>query len=207
MPAGEAAEDVEVTAARPKSVRRRGFVLGVFFAVGLGSIALDILTKTIAVESLQGREPVKLLGGLIYFDLIRNGGAAWGMGSEYTWVLSIVAMTVSAAIAAYVWRVRSLPWAIAFGLVFGGALGNIVDRVFRAPGVFHGHVVDFISPFEPGGQAYPVFNLADSSLVIGVCLVVLLELTGRRMDGTRYRKEDKKAENGESGETVKEDRR
>lgn len=176
---------------RPGSARR--VILRLFFAVGLGSIALDLLSKTIAVESLEGREPVELLGGFIYLDLIRNGGAAWGMGSEYTWVLSIVAICVSVGIAIFVWRVKSAPWAVAFGLIFGGALGNIVDRVFRAPAAFHGHVVDFISPFEPGGQAYPVFNLADSSLVIGVCLVVLLELTGRRMDGTRYSKEAEEA--------------
>ncbi|GIG66072.1 signal peptidase II [Phytomonospora endophytica] len=190
MPAGTTGEDEQATIdAAPRPGRARRVILTLFFAVGLGSIALDVITKTIAVSSLQGREPVELLGGLIYFDLIRNGGAAWGMGSEYTWVLSIVAICVSVGIAAFVWRVKSAPWAVAFGLIFGGALGNIVDRVFRAPAAFHGHVVDFISPFEPGGQAYPVFNLADSSLVIGVCLVVLLELTGRRMDGTRYSKD------------------
>lgn len=190
MPAGETGADEQgTTGTATVRKRARGFILTLFFAVGLGSIALDVLTKIIAVEGLQDREPVKLMGGFIYLDLIRNGGAAWGMGSEYTWVLSIVAICVSAGIAVFVWRVRSAPWAVAFGLIFGGALGNIVDRVFRAPGVFHGHVVDFISPFEPGGQAYPVFNLADSSLVIGVCLVVLLELMGRRMDGTRYTKD------------------
>jgi signal peptidase II len=204
VPAGTTGEDEQgTTGSAPVRKRARGFILTLFFAVGLGSIALDLLTKTLAVEGLQDREPVKLLGGFIYLDLIRNGGAAWGMGSEYTWVLSIVAITVSVGIAVYVWRVKSAPWAVAFGLIFGGALGNIVDRVFRAPGVFHGHVVDFISPFEPGGQAYPVFNLADSSLVIGVCLVVLLELMGRRMDGTRYTKESKGSE-PEKNEPVKE---
>jgi len=203
VPAGTTGEDEDkgerssAEAAPKRPGRARRFILSLFFAVGLGSIALDLLTKTIAVDSLEGREPVKLLGGLVYFDLIRNGGAAWGMASEYTWVLSIVAICVSVGIAVFVWRVRSTPWAVAFGLIFGGALGNIVDRVFRAPAAFHGHVVDFISPLEPGGQAYPVFNLADSSLVIGVCLVVLLELTGRRMDGTRYSKDTDPKETGE----------
>ena len=174
-------------------------ILAWFAAIGLGSIALDVLTKTIAVAALTDREPVRLLGGLVYFDLVRNGGAAWGMGSEYTWVLSTVAILIAAGIAVYVWRVRSLPWAIAFGLIFGGALGNIVDRIFREPAAFHGKVVDFISLFEPGGQAYPVFNLADSSLVVGVCLVVLLELTGRRTDGTRHRSGKAKDEKDTAG--------
>ena len=79
----------------------------------------------------------------------------------------------------------SLPWAVALGLVLGGTIGNLVDRIFRAPGPFVGHVVDFISVFDASGQGFPVFNLADSALCVGVGLAVLLELTGRRRDGTR----------------------
>ena len=82
-------------------------------------------------------------------------------------------------------RLRSLPWAVSLGLVLGGALGNLVDRLFRAPGPFVGHVVDMVSLFDDHGGYWPVFNLADSSLVVGVALAVLLELTGRRRDGTR----------------------
>ena len=82
-------------------------------------------------------------------------------------------------------RLRSLPWAVSLGLVLGGALGNLIDRIFRAPGPFVGHVVDMISLFDPYGQVWPVFNLADSSLVCGVLLAVLLELTGRQRDGRR----------------------
>lgn len=84
-------------------------------------------------------------------------------------------------------RLRSLPWAISLGLVLGGALGNLTDRIFRAPGVFVGHVVDMVSLFDPYGQVWPIFNLADSALVSGVVLAVLLELTGRQRDGTRLR--------------------
>lgn len=84
-------------------------------------------------------------------------------------------------------RLRSLPWAISLGLVLGGAVGNLTDRIFRAPGVFVGHVVDMVSLFDPYGQVWPIFNLADSALVSGVVLAVLLEVTGRQRDGSRLR--------------------
>ena len=93
-------------------------------------------------------------------------------------------------------RLRSLPWAISLGLVLGGALGNLIDRIFRAPGPFHGHVVDMISLFGPYGEYFPVFNLADSSLVCGVVLAVLLELTGRQRDGQRAGRDGAPADAG-----------
>jgi hypothetical protein len=81
-----------------------------------------------------------------------------------------------------------VPWAIALGLVLGGALGNLGDRLFRAPGPFQGHVVDMISLFAPYGEQFAVFNIADSCLTVGVVLAVLLELTGRQRDGSRLAK-------------------
>jgi signal peptidase II len=74
---------------------------------------------------------------------------------------------------------------VALGLVLGGALGNLVDRIFRAPGPLQGHVVDVVSLFAPDGSVWPVFNLADSAIVTGGVLLVLLALTGRELDGTR----------------------
>jgi signal peptidase II len=68
-------------------------------------------------------------------------------------------------------------------------VGNLTDRIFRAPGPFQGHVVDFVSLFDDGGQIWPVFNLADASLFIGLGSVVLLEWTRRRYDGTRAPKD------------------
>jgi signal peptidase II len=91
-------------------------------------------------------------------------------------------------------RLRSVPWALALGLVLGGALGNLGDRLFRAPGPFQGHVVDMISLFGPYGEYFAVFNIADSCLSVGVVLAVLLELTGRQRDGSRAsRKAEKTA--------------
>jgi signal peptidase II len=81
--------------------------------------------------------------------------------------------------------VRSTPWAVALGIVLGGVVGNLGDRLFRAPGPLMGHVVDMVSVFDEHGRVFPVFNVADSALTIGVALIILLELTGRQRDGTR----------------------
>ena len=140
--------------------------------------------------SLEDRQPVRLLGGAVYLTLVRNSGAAFSLGQDYTFIFPIIALLVCGWIG---WMVRSLAapaWGLSLGMVLGGALGNLGDRLFRAPGPFHGHVVDMISVFDPAGQVFPVFNAADSALSIGVCLAVLLELTGRRRDGTRVTKAD-----------------
>lgn len=144
----------------------------------------DILTKTIAVAELAGREPVPILGGLIYLQLLRNPGAAFSLATGYTWILSIIAIGVVVIIARVARRLRSTGWAVALGLVLGGALGNLMDRLFRAPGPLQGHVVDMVSPFAPNGEAFAVFNLADSAISCGGILLVLLALLGRDLDGS-----------------------
>ncbi|GGL96337.1 hypothetical protein GCM10012279_12220 [Micromonospora yangpuensis] len=159
--------------------------MGTLFGLGLFLLVADQLTKHWALAALQDREPIRLLGGAIYLTLVRNSGAAWGLGGDYTWIFPVITMGVVVWIGWMALRLRSLPWAVSLGLVLGGALGNLGDRIFRAPGHFLGHVVDMISPFHPYGQVFPVFNLADSALVCGVILAVLLELTGRQRDGTR----------------------
>jgi signal peptidase II len=156
----------------------------------LGVIAVlvllaDLLTKILAVSRLAGREPVELLGGAVYLVLVRNPGAAFSLATGYTWVLSLVALGVVVVIARIAPRLRSAGWAVALGLVLGGALGNLADRIFRAPGPLQGHVVDVVSLFAPDGSVWPVFNLADSCIVSGGVLLVLLALTGRELDGSR----------------------
>ncbi|MEJ3658971.1 signal peptidase II [Actinomycetes bacterium KLBMP 9759] len=148
-------------------------------------LAADVVTKIVAVAQLEGREPVAVLGGAVYLQLIRNPGAAFSLATGYTWVLSIVAVAVVVVIVRVARRLRSTGWAVALGLVLGGALGNLSDRVFRAPGPFQGHVVDMVSLFAPDGRAWPVFNLADSSIVSGGVLLVLMALLGRELDGSR----------------------
>ncbi|MBW0118968.1 signal peptidase II [Pseudonocardia sp. KRD-169] len=148
-------------------------------------LAADIATKVIGVALLEGREPVELLGGLINLQLVRNPGAAFSLATGYTWVLSLIALVVVVVIIRVARKLRSTGWAIALGLILGGALGNLVDRIFRAPGPLQGHVVDLVSPFAPDGRVFPVFNLADSSIVCGGALLVVLALLGRELDGTR----------------------
>lgn len=163
--------------------RRRA--VGLLLGVSLVSLLADLGTKQLALSELTGREPVSVLGGAVYLTLTRNSGAAWSIGSDHTWVFPLITFAVIGWIAWMALRLRSLPWAVSLGLVLGGALGNLTDRIFRAPGHFVGHVVDMISLFDPYGQVWPVFNLADSSLVCGVVLAVFLELTGRQRDGSR----------------------
>lgn len=153
--------------------------------IAAAALLADQVTKHLALAALENREPVRLLGGAVYLTVTRNSGAAFSLASDYTWVFPIIATAVVGWIGWLALRLRSRSWAVALGLVLGGALGNLVDRLFRAPGPFVGHVVDMISVFHPRGEVFPVFNLADSALVCGVSLAVLLELTGRQRDGTR----------------------
>jgi signal peptidase II len=171
----------DVTSARPLAV-------ALIAATVLVVVALDQITKHLAVERLDGEPPVRLLGGLLYLDLTRNSGAAFSIGTNFTVIFPIIAMVVLGGIVWFARRVRSLPWAVGLGLVMGGASGNLVDRIFRAPGPLRGEVVDFISVFAEGGRVFPIFNIADSSLFCGVVLILLLEFTGRGRDGTRVRR-------------------
>lgn len=148
-------------------------------------LLLDVLTKVIAVAALEGQAPVRLLGGGIYLVLYRNPGAAFSLATGLTWLLTLIALGVVVMIIRWAPRLRSPGWAVGLGLVLGGALGNLVDRLLRDPGPLRGHVVDFLSLLAPDGSVWPVFNLADSAIVCGGVLLVLLAATGREYDGTR----------------------
>jgi signal peptidase II len=170
---------------RPGYARAAIAVLGVTAVL---AVVLDQVVKALATHHLTEGEPVRILDGLIYLSLLRNGGAAFSFGRGYTWVFPVITLAVIVWIVWMGRRLRSVPWAIALGLVLGGALGNLTDRLFRAPGPFQGHVVDMISLFTPYGKGFAIFNIADSCLTVGVALAVLLELTGRQRDGTRARR-------------------
>lgn len=146
--------------------------------------ALDLASKQLALTNLEGEPAMRLIGGALYLDLTRNPGAAFSVGVGYTFIFPIIGIIVLGVIGFLVRRLRSLPWALALGLVLGGVLGNLADRLFRAPGPMRGHVVDFISVFAEGGRVFPIFNVADSSLFCGVLIVIVLELRGHRRDGS-----------------------
>jgi signal peptidase II len=150
-------------------------------------LVADIVTKIVAVAALDGEPPVRVLGGLFYLQLVRNPGAAFGMATGMTWLLTLIAVAVVVAIIWIMPKLRSIGWAIGLALVLAGALGNLIDRFLREPGPLRGHVVDFLSPFAPNGDAFPVFNVADSSIVCGGALIVLMALLGRDYDGRSTR--------------------
>lgn len=177
--------------------------VAVLIVVAVLALALDVLTKYLVVAHLEGGPTVTVLRGVLYLDVFRNSGAAFSTATGLTWVLSLVAVAVVVAIIWMAPRLRSVGWAIGVGLVLAGALGNLMDRIFRAPGPLRGHVVDFISVFKPDGGAFAIFNLADSSITVGAVLIVLLALLGKDYDGgiSRRAKEQAAKENSENSDT------
>jgi signal peptidase II len=168
---------VESPEGAPARLRRR---VGVLISVALAALALDVISKVIVVAELEHREPIRLLGGLITLTVSRNSGAAFSIGTGMTIVFTVIATGVVIAILRTARRLRSLPWAISLGLLLGGATGNLVDRVLRSPSPLQGHVVDWIE-----WPNFPVFNLADSAIVCGGALAVLLAARGLQIDGSR----------------------
>jgi signal peptidase II len=172
--------------APPRS--RRTLLLAITAVVVL---IADMVSKAVVVNTLMNGPPVKILGGLVYFVHTRNTGAAFSLASGFTVVLTVIAIGVVIFIARVARKLYSTGWAVSLGLVMGGALGNLSDRLFRDPGPMRGGVVDFISLLDPVSPPWPVFNLADSALVVGVCLAILLELRGYRIDGRRAKNTDR----------------
>ena len=160
-----------------KAVRPRRYV--VLMLVALAAIVADFATKEWALAAFSPGERLDVIGSFVQFTLVFNTGAAFSLGTDYTWVFTCIASIVVLAIGYIGWRVRSLWWGVTLGLMMGGAAGNLVDRFFRDPAPFHGAVVDFVSVGD-----FPVFNIADSCVVVGACLVVVLTFKGLNLDGT-----------------------
>jgi signal peptidase II len=157
----------------------------------------DLVSKTIVVATLSDRAPIRLLGGLLTLRELRNSGAAFSIGTSVTVVFTLIALGVIVAILRSARRLRSIPWAITLGLLLGGATGNLGDRLFRSPGFLRGDVVDWIEL-----PHWPVFNVADASIVCGGVLAVLLAARGISLDGRRHQaaRPDSAAAPGEAGE-------
>jgi signal peptidase II len=147
----------------------------------------DLGSKLLVVATVDRGENIRLLGGLLYLTHARNTGAAFSFAEGFTVVFTLIAAVVVVVIVRTARRLFSTGWAVALGLVLGGALGNLVDRVFRDPGFLRGGVVDFVSVFAPNGQVYPIFNVADSAIVCGGLLGAVLALRGIEFDGSRAR--------------------
>ncbi len=146
-------------------------------------LAADQFTKHLALENLPYEQPVPVIGDFLVFYLVKNPGAAFSLGEGVTWVFTIALAAVAVTI---VWlaatRVKSRLWAVALGLLLGGVLGNLTDRVLREPGFPVGHVIDFINtPW----MMPAIYNVADIFIVTMMISVALLVLIGLHLDGTR----------------------
>lgn len=149
-------------------------------AVAVIVIVADVVTKVLAVAHFGDGSRLRLLGGVLVLRETRNPGAAFGLAGGATVLFTLVAAVVVVAIARTARRLRSGPWAVTLGLLLGGASGNLLDRLLRAPGPLRGHVVDWIEL-----PRWPVFNLADAAIVTGGILAMLLASRGLQVDGTR----------------------
>lgn len=164
--------------AGPKRIR-------LLIAVALTVLGGDVATKVLAVARIDPQQPVVVPGGFLELRLLRNPGAAFSLATGMTWLLTIVAVVVVVVIVRMARRLRSSGWAWGLGLVLGGAIGNLADRLFRAPGPLQGRVVDFVALVHDGRSIWPVFNVADSCIITGGALLVLMAFLGREPDGSR----------------------
>ena len=190
--------DTSGEAQAPALRRRQPLLLSVAAVV----LALDIVTKVFAVKLLTPGQPVPIIGDTVTWTLVRNSGAAFSMATGYTWMLTVIA---SAVVVGIFWMGRRLVspwWAVGLGMILGGATGNLVDRFLRSPGPLRGHVVDFLSI-----GWWPVFNVADPSVVGGAILLVTLSALGYDFDtiGRRRADDDAQRSSAEERRLVKAD--
>ena len=150
--------------------------------IAIGVIVLDLITKVLAVRYLENRPNIVLIpaifgenaGPLLQFTFFRNPGAAFSLGSSTTWVFTILAFVIALYIYRTGKKVVRLSWAICLGAMLGGAIGNLIDRLFRSPGVFRGAVVDFIQiPY------WAIFNIADMGVSISAVVIAAMALFGK----------------------------
>ena len=154
----------------------------VWACVAVVGLALDVVTKVLAVSQLQPGQPVRLVGGVLTLRLIRNSGAAFSQGERFTTIFAVAAVLVLGYVA-----IRLVPrlghggWAVALGLLTAGVGGNLADRLFRSPGVLRGHVVDFLQL-----PHWPIFNVADMCITAAAVMVVVLAVIKNvGLDGRR----------------------
>jgi signal peptidase II len=154
----------------PAPPRRIALLIGVAAIV----LTADVGSKVAVVALLSGRRHVRLCGGVLTLLVARNPGAAFGLGGpSVTAACTAIGAGVAVFIVRYSRHVSSAPWAVAIGLLLGGAMGNLSDRLFRSPRPLQGWVVDWIR-----FSHWPTFNVADSAMACGILLVVVLAARG-----------------------------
>ena len=165
---------------RPEGTEPPPRRLKAFLLVAAVVYVIDQVTKAVAVRMLENEPSVSVIPGVLDLRFLRNPGAAFGVATSLTWLLSLAAIAVAIAVVVMASRLRNRTWALALGLLLAGAVGNLTDRIFRKPGVLRGHVVDFLE-----FPHWPVFNVADTALTIACLLIVLQSLRGIGIDGAR----------------------
>lgn len=130
---------------------------------------LDLATKAWAVSQLANREPVKIFGSFFQLTFVRNSGAAFSFASNATLFLSLFGIVVAVGVIYFAPKITSKGWSVVLGLVMGGVLGNLMDRIFREPAFLRGHVIDWMQL-----PNWPVFNIADSAIVVAAGLAMIL---------------------------------
>ncbi|WP_400998124.1 signal peptidase II [Agromyces sp. GXQ0307] len=154
----------------------------VLVGVAITVYAVDQVSKYFVVTTLAEGETVRVLGDVLHWQFVRNPGAAFSFASGMTWVFTILAAGVITFIIWFARRIRSIAWALVFGLLLGGVLGNLTDRLFREPGFGIGHVIDFIStPW----MLPAIYNVADIAIVSSMILFMILTIRGVGLDGSR----------------------
>ncbi len=151
-------------------------------AVAAVAYLFDQGTKIWAEHAWSDGEPRTIIPGLLSFHLAHNPGAAFSLGTGYTVLLTLIALTVIVVCIKMARRLGSTGWAIGLGLLLGGALGNVTDRIFRDPSPLRGHVVDWIEL-----PHWPIFNLADSAICVAAVIFVVQSARGVHLDGHRER--------------------
>ena len=149
------------------AVARRAPLL---FAVAAGALLLDQATKAWVVASLEGRPPVEVIPGILSLNYTTNSGGAFGLGRSAPWLFAGATIVVSTVIVLASRRPMTRTMAVALGLILGGAIGNLADRALNGPGL-RGQVTDFIDL-----RIWPVFNVADSAIVIGALVLAFASL-------------------------------
>ncbi|MEO6944984.1 MAG: signal peptidase II [Lacisediminihabitans sp.] len=195
-----------MAATEPEAKARTKVSVRALVTLGLVALvvySLDQIAKYFIVNTMTEGDEVKVLGEFLQFHFVKNSGAAFSFASGSTWIFSIAASAVTIFILLFAKRIRSFGWALLFGMLLGGTMGNLSDRLFRAPGFGVGHVVDFIQVY-----GFPaIFNIADSFIVVSMGLFIILTLRGVALDGrTSVKKSVHGASEPDSAEDLAENR-
>lgn len=170
-----------VLGASPRTRKVNPRILFLLIGVAVVTVVADQISKFLVVTYLPLNEVVPVVGDLLQFRHVKNPGAAFSLGLDYTWIFSILATAVTIFIIVFSPRILSRGWAVVFGLLLGGVLGNLIDRLFREPGFGVGHVVDFLKiPLLPA-----IFNIADVAITCAMALFLILTIMGVNLNGTR----------------------